>query len=95
MESQLIIPIITGILATLVGLGLGKLIFAKNTASTRVKLRLSSPDLEPTLSMGRTSQLLLRVSTAAVPPTDTLVFLGGVCAQEVETIETTNCSSHA
>ena len=33
MESQLIIPIITGILATLVGLGLGKLIFAKNTAS--------------------------------------------------------------
>jgi ribonuclease Y len=33
MESQLIIPIITGILAALVGLGLGKLIFAKNTAS--------------------------------------------------------------
>lgn len=33
MESQLIIPIITGILATLAGLGLGKLIFAKNTAS--------------------------------------------------------------
>ncbi len=31
MESQLIIPIITGILATLVGLGLGKIIFAKNT----------------------------------------------------------------
>lgn len=33
MESQLIIPIITGILAALAGLGLGKLIFAKNTAS--------------------------------------------------------------
>ena len=31
MESQLIIPIITGILALLVGLGLGKLIFNKNT----------------------------------------------------------------
>jgi ribonuclease Y len=33
MESQLIIPIITGILAAAVGLGLGKLIFAKDTAS--------------------------------------------------------------
>jgi ribonuclease Y len=31
MESQLIIPIITGILALVVGLGLGKIIFAKNT----------------------------------------------------------------
>jgi ribonuclease Y len=31
MELQLIIPIITGILALLVGLGLGKIIFAKNT----------------------------------------------------------------
>ncbi|MEY2648086.1 MAG: ribonuclease [Bacteroidota bacterium] len=30
MESQLIIPIITGIVAALAGLGLGKLIFAKN-----------------------------------------------------------------
>jgi ribonuclease Y len=33
MEPQLIIPIITGILAAAVGLGLGKLIFAKDTAS--------------------------------------------------------------
>jgi ribonuclease Y len=33
MESQLIIPIITGIAAALVGLGLGKLIFSKNTAA--------------------------------------------------------------
>ena len=33
MESQLIIPIITGILAAAVGLGLGKLIFAKDTAA--------------------------------------------------------------
>lgn len=33
MESQLIIPIIIGITATLVGLGLGKLIFSKNTAA--------------------------------------------------------------
>ncbi|MEN9952653.1 MAG: ribonuclease [Bacteroidota bacterium] len=33
MESQLIIPIIIGIAATLVGLGLGKLIFSKNTAA--------------------------------------------------------------
>jgi ribonuclease Y len=33
MESQLIIPIIIGIVATLVGLGLGKLIFSKNTAA--------------------------------------------------------------
>ena len=33
MESQLIIPIITAILAASVGLGLGKLIFAKNTAA--------------------------------------------------------------
>ena len=31
MESQLIIPIITVILALVVGLGLGKIIFAKNT----------------------------------------------------------------
>ena len=31
MESQLIIPIITGILAALAGLGLGKVIFAKDT----------------------------------------------------------------
>jgi ribonuclease Y len=31
MESQLIIPIITGILAALAGLGLGKFIFAKDT----------------------------------------------------------------
>ena len=31
MESQLIIPIIIGILALLVGLALGKVIFAKNT----------------------------------------------------------------
>lgn len=33
MESQLIIPIFTGILALLVGLGLGKLIFSKDTAA--------------------------------------------------------------
>lgn len=33
MESQLIIPIIIGIAATLVGLGLGKLIFSKNSAA--------------------------------------------------------------
>ena len=33
MESQLIIPIIIGITATLVGLGLGKLIFSKNSAA--------------------------------------------------------------
>lgn len=33
MDSQLIIPIITGIVAALVGLGLGRLIFSKNTAS--------------------------------------------------------------
>jgi ribonuclease Y len=33
MESQLIIPIITGITAALVGLGLGKLIFSKNSAA--------------------------------------------------------------
>ncbi len=33
MESQLIIPIITGIIAILGGLGLGKLIFSKNTAA--------------------------------------------------------------
>jgi len=33
MESQLIIPIIIGIVATLVGIGLGKLIFSKNTAA--------------------------------------------------------------
>jgi ribonucrease Y len=33
MESQLIIPIITGIVAILAGLGLGKLIFSKNTAA--------------------------------------------------------------
>jgi len=33
MESQLIIPIIIGITAALVGLGLGKLIFSKNTAA--------------------------------------------------------------
>ncbi len=33
MESQLIIPIITGIVAALVGLGLGKLIFSKNSAA--------------------------------------------------------------
>ena len=33
MESQLIIPIIIGIVATIVGLGLGKLIFSKNTAA--------------------------------------------------------------
>ena len=33
MEPQLIIPIITGILSAAVGLGLGKLIFAKDTAS--------------------------------------------------------------
>ena len=33
MEPQLIIPIITGILAAAVGLGLGKLIFAKDTAA--------------------------------------------------------------
>ena len=31
MESQLIIPIITGIIAALAGLGLGKVIFAKDT----------------------------------------------------------------
>ena len=31
MESQLIIPIITGIVSLLAGLGLGKLIFAKNS----------------------------------------------------------------
>lgn len=31
MESSLIIPIITGIVAALAGLGLGKLIFAKDT----------------------------------------------------------------
>ena len=31
MESQLIIPIITGIVAALAGLGLGKVIFAKDT----------------------------------------------------------------
>ncbi|MEY3059786.1 MAG: ribonuclease [Bacteroidota bacterium] len=33
MESQLIIPIIIGIAATLVGLGLGKLLFSKNSAA--------------------------------------------------------------
>lgn len=33
MESQLIIPIIIGITAALVGLGLGKLIFSKNSAA--------------------------------------------------------------
>jgi ribonuclease Y len=33
MESQLIIPIIIGIVAALVGIGLGKLIFSKNTAA--------------------------------------------------------------
>lgn len=33
MESQLIIPIITGIVAALAGLGLGKFIFSKNSAA--------------------------------------------------------------
>jgi ribonuclease Y len=33
MESQLIIPIIIGIVAALVGIGLGKLIFSKNSAA--------------------------------------------------------------
>ncbi|MEN9371955.1 MAG: hypothetical protein RLZZ390_286 [Bacteroidota bacterium] len=33
MESQLIIPIIIGIVATLAGLGLGKLLFSKNSAA--------------------------------------------------------------
>lgn len=47
MESQLIIPIISAILAASVGLGLGKLIFAKNTAA---KLEEAKKQAEQILS---------------------------------------------
>ena len=39
MESQLIIPIITGILAAIAGLGLGKIIFPKNTEAKVTEAR--------------------------------------------------------